>query len=565
VAQLYPKISKREWVGYWVDQHGRRLVSEEDCYEAFSNLPDDWFVIHTTSWQQRTGTFQADGEVDFILMNPSEGIFFCEVKGGDIRIAEGVWYQSDQHGPKRGIERKLPKTPIEQVVRSKYAILRFLKANLPKSTVDENSLRKLLGHFIVLPGIEIPEELLGADAPRVLCLDSNDLRSVNEKISAISNHYGFEAFEESLAKKILRLLVPTREFKTVRTRFIGEDIKVVKEAINQLTDDQFNILESLKENKRALIKGTAGTGKTVLATEKARQLAELGFQTLFVCFNKPLSVEIEKKLSAFEVTVKTFHQFCLDIIEEADLTGEIEDLPKDDEYWRETLPLYLEEAADKLNFKFGAIVVDEGQDFHEHWFDSLQTVLDKDEGGQFYIFADESQNIYKRSNNLEESNLVRFTLSHNVRNTEEIAEKVRNIFGHTSSREGVKGVNPTFTEVSNDDQISKKMRKKIAELLKDPSLKSEQIILLCDETKRREQFEKDFEIDENLSEVEISTSSIKRFKGLEEDIVFLVLPADSSDPAQLKTHAYVGMSRAIFGLHIYGSKEDKKIINWNAT
>ena len=160
MAQLYPKISKQEWVGYWVDQHGRRLVSEENCYEAFSDLPDDWFVIHTTSWQQRTGTFQADGEVDFILMNPSEGIFFCEVKGGDIRIAEGVWYQSDQHGPKRGIERKLPKTPIEQVVRSKYAILRFLKANLPKSTVDENSLRKLLGHFIVLPGIEIPESSL---------------------------------------------------------------------------------------------------------------------------------------------------------------------------------------------------------------------------------------------------------------------------------------------------------------------------------------------------------------------------------------------------------------------
>ncbi len=563
MAKLHPEISDQEWIGYWTNKKGQRLHSEEICYKSFSDLPDTWSVIHTTGWQEKTGQFQADGEVDFILVNNSEGIFFCEVKGGEIRIEEGVWYQADLYGDKAGEERKLPKTPIEQAVNSKYAILRFLKNNLPKSAVGRNNLRTYLAHFIVLPGVELTDENLGADAPRVICLDSNDLNYINEKISAISTHYKLKPFDKSLAKRVINLLVPTRQFRSARTRFIGDDIEIIKEAINQFTEVQFDILESLKENKRALIKGTAGTGKTVLAIEKARQLAELGFQTLFVCFNKPLSVEIEKKLIGHEVTVKTFHQLCLDFIDEANLTKEIKDLDKDNEYWQEILPLYFEEAAEKLNLKFGAIIVDEGQDFAEHWFDALQTVLDEDEGGQFYIFADENQNIFERSNNLDTSNLVKFTLTQNVRNTEEIAKKVRNIYGHTSSRDGIKGINPTFTEASNDEQISKKLRKKIAELLKDPSLSAEQIVLLCDETKRRKQFEKDLEEDENLNGVKILTSSIKRFKGLEEDIVFLILPSEPFDLSQLKTHAYVGMSRAIFGLHVYGSKEHKKAINWN--
>tara|TARA_B100000131_G_scaffold314738_1_gene352057 strand:- start:1401 stop:3098 length:1698 start_codon:yes stop_codon:yes gene_type:complete len=563
MANLYPKISKKEWFSYWKDSKGRRLYSEETCYQSFANLPDEWFVIHTTGWQEKTKNFQADGEVDFILINPSEGIFFCEVKGGEIRIEDGVWYQSDLYGENAGEERKLLKTPIEQAVNSKYAILRFLKANLPKSATDRNNLRKFLGHFIVLPGTKVHDENLGVDAPRVICLDSNDLEFVNDKMLAISDHYKTKTFDELLAKRIVKLLVPTREFESVKTRFVGNDIEIVKQAINHLTETQFSVLESLKENKRALIKGTAGTGKTVLATEKTRQLAELGFETLFVCFNKPLSEEIEKKLATYAVTVKTFHQLCLDFIEEANLIREIEDLPKDDEYWQQILPLYFEEAVEKLNSKFGAIVVDEGQDFCEHWFDSLQVALDEDEGGQFYIFADENQNIFERSNNLEESNLVKFTLSQNIRNTEEIAEKVRNIFGHGNSHEGVKGIDPTFTEASEDDQISEKMRKKITELLKDPTLSSDQIVVLCDETKRRTRFKDDFLVDENLSGVEIRTSSIKRFKGLEEDIVFLVLPAEPSSPVQLKTHAYVGMSRAVFGLHVYGSREDKKVINWN--
>ena len=581
MAKLFPEIPANEWKKYWTTSDNKRLHSEETCYKSFSELPDGWTVIHTTGWQDKTGEFQADGEIDFILVHVSKGVFFCEVKGGLIRIKDGVWFQASKFGKDAGKERKLRKTPFEQAMKSKRAIDSFLSENLPKSSQKDNPIIKYLGHFIALPGVEVEDEPLGADGPRVLCLDSKDLEVSTERMQAIADHYELQPPGESLATKIIKLLVPTREFKASRTRFRGEDIEIIKEAIQTLTQNQFETLESLKENKQALISGTAGTGKTVLATEKAQQLADLGFKTLFVCYNKPLSMEIEKKLSSSKAAVKTFHQLCFDVIEEAKrksekkdkedksdegLWSEVDDEEnkKHDIFWEETLPIHLQLAAEIVGTKYDAIVIDEGQDFMELWLKTLQEMLDEDEGGHFYIFSDEDQNIFNRTNNLKNSHFAKFSLRQNIRNTEQISNKVRNIFGHEKSLlEGIDGIEPIFYETANDDQISQKLMKKIEDILKDPSISEDQIIILCDETKRRERFANDTKSIARLKGTAIETSSIKRFKGLEEDIVFLVLPSNPPDTEYLRKHAYVGMSRAIASLHVFGTIEDKDVLNWD--
>ena len=564
MAKVFPEIPSEEWKKYWTTDDNRRLHSEETCYKSFRGLPSDWTVIHTTGWQNKTGEFQADGEIDFILINVSKGVLFCEVKGGLITIKDGVWYQADKYGKKAGKERKLVKTPFEQAVRSKHAISNFLKENLPKSAQGSEPIISHLGHFIALPGVEVGDDNLGPEGPRVLCLDSEDLQIVTEKVLAITEHYELNPPGESLTSKIIKLLVPTRYFKSSRTRFRGQDIEVIKEAIHALTQNQFETLESLKENKQALITGTAGTGKTVLAVEKARQLAEIGFSTLFVCYNKPLSMEIEEKLMPHGVTVKTFHQLCFDVIEDAKHADEIETLTRDEEFWQETLPMFFALAADEIGRKYSAIVVDEGQDFMELWLNALQGILDKEEGGHFYIFSDEDQNIFDRTNNLANSYFAKFSLRQNIRNTEQIASKVRNIFGHEKSlQEGVSGAEPIFYECTNDDEISQKLIKKINDLLDDSSLSDDQIIVLCDETQRRERFKKDLNSNNKLRGKSIQTSSIKRFKGLEEDIGFLILPSTHPPEDYLRKHAYVGMSRAIASLNVFGTKEDREILNWD--
>ena len=47
--------------------------------------------------------------------------------------------------------------------------------------------------------------------------------------------------------------------------------------------------------RRAAIVGGAGTGKTMLAAEKARRLASEGFETLLVCFNSPLAAMLAEE------------------------------------------------------------------------------------------------------------------------------------------------------------------------------------------------------------------------------------------------------------------------------
>ena len=48
------------------------------------------------------------------------------------------------------------------------------------------------------------------------------------------------------------------------------------------------MLDLLRRTRRAAIYGCAGSGKTTLAVEKARRLAEEGFCTLLTCYNKAL-------------------------------------------------------------------------------------------------------------------------------------------------------------------------------------------------------------------------------------------------------------------------------------
>src|SRR6185369_5475753 len=64
----------------------------------------------------------------------------------------------------------------------------------------------------------------------------------------------------------------------------GDDQKIML-----LTDEQYHILETFGQWKRLAIAGGAGTGKTLLAAEKARRLSNEGRTTLILCYNRPLA------------------------------------------------------------------------------------------------------------------------------------------------------------------------------------------------------------------------------------------------------------------------------------
>jgi DNA replication protein DnaC len=56
-------------------------------------------------------------------------------------------------------------------------------------------------------------------------------------------------------------------------------------------------MSGLKRNRRAIVYGGPGTGKTVLAVEQACRLSAEGFSVLLTCFNRPLAEAIGKTIA----------------------------------------------------------------------------------------------------------------------------------------------------------------------------------------------------------------------------------------------------------------------------
>ena len=75
-----------------------------------------------------------------------------------------------------------------------------------------------------------------------------------------------------------------------------------------------------------LMVGAPGTGKTLLALQKACMLEEQGRKTLLVCYNSPLGKRFRNILSGCNlVTAGSFHSICNQLARRADIDFEEDD------------------------------------------------------------------------------------------------------------------------------------------------------------------------------------------------------------------------------------------------
>ncbi len=70
-------------------------------------------------------------------------------------------------------------------------------------------------------------------------------------------------------------LVPTNNFM----------IEIKKISFKRLLQEQYVLLNYLAFQRTAVINGAAGTGKTMIAVEKAKRHAYVGERVLFLCYN----------------------------------------------------------------------------------------------------------------------------------------------------------------------------------------------------------------------------------------------------------------------------------------
>src|SRR5690606_31864100 len=169
--------------------------------------------------------------------------------------------------------------------------------------------------------------------------------------------------------------------------------------LRTLSPDQARILNATQAIRRASIVGPAGSGKSMLAAERARRLAKEGYRTLLVCYNQRLATDLRRELKHAPqpagMLVTTFHRGCEQLGSQAGALPEKPARPGQ-AWWDEVLPDALDAAIEaRPDMRFHATVVDEGQDFAARWLRSLDRLSESPGEDVLWVFHDPGQALFR--------------------------------------------------------------------------------------------------------------------------------------------------------------------------
>ncbi len=413
-----------------MESHGK--AAERVVFERLrAALPSPEFRLYPNAeWlgPMRQGGPARDGEADLVIANEESGILVLEVKSGaPSRDRAGRWWIGGH---------ELSRDPFDQARDSKHQLVRKLQAlpDWPPRTEPR------AGHAIALPDVDLASlppghALLGADAPRELVLDAEALETPEKTRRWIDRAYAYWIGDGTggfpLGPRGLRLLdeilAPTWSLhRLVRGRIEDDRTQLV-----EASREQALILNHTRNLRRLEIVGPAGSGKSMLAAEKARRLAREGYRTLLVCFNQRLATSLigdleeapapaPAALGGTGLDVTTFHRLCERLATRAGVLP-VRPTPIPQTWWDETLPAALQAAIEALpEMRYHAVVVDEGQDFEAGWLELLGKLLvDRDD--VFWVFHDPGQALL-RPDVAAGLGLERLELFENHRNPGSIAE-----------------------------------------------------------------------------------------------------------------------------------------------
>ncbi len=546
--------------GKFPHPHDPKKKAEGDTFAALKELDDDWMVFYEVRWQSKRFGKEGDGETDFVLAHPNRGLIILEVKGGrEIRQEDGKWVQVGHDGQ----SHVMGTNPFQQGELAKYALKKYLREKVAKFPEKGR-----IGHAAAFPGFRLDGDL-GIDAPRAIIIDKDDHKAIVPAVERIAKHWSpLQSFDSSQFKQLKQALAPSRSIKRHRT----DDVEDVKDQLIELTERQYEILRRLSGRQhRSLVVGGAGTGKTVLARQRAADLAADGFRVLLVCFNRPLGDYLESEFTVpiepaveggdvGEVMAGSFHAICRRI---ADAAGKLPPGEVDQAWWDEKLPSVVAEAAEQVGERFDAVIVDEGQDFRPEWFTALQLLLDEPDEGFFYVFADANQDIYRKD---WESPIdgAPYPLFENCRNTVQIAERVGLALGTDEKPLGHEGPKPSWGPAETNEQIGKKLTLILDNLLNKEGLSPEQVAVLA--TKKsivdglRGGEAAGWDLGDESDADTVLVETVHRFKGLERDAIVLILPELTSQ--EDRNLAYVGMSRPMVLLFLIGPESVREELGW---
>ena len=531
--------------------------AEAKVYRAIrDSCPKTYLVLFQIGWiATRENSGYSDGEIDFVICDPNRGFLVIEVKGGGISSnpETGKWFSTDRSGQEHPI-----KDPIKQALNAKHAIYRKLKKfnKLNEFPFASSS----SGHSVFFPDIKFNNSLIKPDCERQMIGTAENLSNMGEWIEKAFEFCSAD-YSKGPGSAGMELMKQTFGRPISANALTSSNIEAAEKRVLELTSTQSSLLSFIKSRRRAIISGGAGTGKTVLAVEKAKELAADGYKTLVTCYNRPLADFLRFNLASEEnISVLDVHQIAKRYIDAAnaatkrDLIEEIQGMHRGADLWDVIMPIALWDSAEFVETRFDAIVCDEGQDIPEDFWMPLQRILSDFDNSPFFIFRDENQDIFKRSTSsvFEE---IPFNLGINCRNTSEIhAYAYQNYRGPAVTAPNTSNIPVTNLTTRGIVEQSELITVQIRQMLTDPGISPSDIVVLISSAENSSRLKGElaqkkisnsvnWTANHRQSGNEVLIETVKRFKGLEARIVILWLDDGGISPIEGE-ELYVGSSRA---------------------
>ncbi|MFO1465374.1 MAG: NERD domain-containing protein [Steroidobacteraceae bacterium] len=545
--------------------------SERMVFQRFEReLPADWIVLHSLGLSGHS--HKVWGEADFVVLCP-RGVFVIEVKGGRVACKDGKWTVTSLDGAQTYMRNE---GPFEQARSAMIAV--------QKPIEEAGQFRDILfGYGVVMPFERF--EATGPEIEPAVLLDSRGFdRNLGFYIGRLATFWE-QSLNERRGRAVRQISRPELSVlrqllrPDVESNFcLASHLTGIERELIELTEQQRRLVRGMRNNPRTLVSGQAGTGKTVLAVDRALDLARGGKRVLLLCFNKLLARHLESGLAVEKggdrVTVRPIHAFYREVIARAGLLPRLEMAENERELFGRTYPLTFFEAACSTGVEeFDALVVDEAQDLLTRENLEAADVLVKGglATGSWHLFQDPLQNIYGKDSDtalgwLEDIGFARYELSENCRNTRQIATETGLVSGLDVSV-GVAAVGPPVKEVFYSDvtDFHRRLTESVRTLLAGGVGPRDMVILSA----RRQENSVLAGLDRvaNLeitpidaagdSKTAIHYSTMHAFKGLERKVVLAIDLVDLGNPKYAQLY-YVGLSRARTMLSVFIPEQSRR-------
>jgi hypothetical protein len=278
-----------------ISNSGEKETDKQLSVKADSD--EIFYVIHQMRLSSRFHRTQMAGECDFLVLTRL-GIMVIEVKGGII----GYGKQPDGGtGFYRLVKERTKETvdnPFLQVDGNSGAV---------KDYLSEKGLKNVfVGSMVCFPECEFDMRGIGEDdlwhrghelTLSDMILDSLERQTekyhTNEKRKGLARYVEWQEFDESDMKVICKELEP--EFDPSWNRSV---MRLNIEESDRRMKDGLDILHGLNDNKRLIVQGPPGSGKSTYAFDIILHLCRYeGKKGLYICWNELLAAEMKARLS----------------------------------------------------------------------------------------------------------------------------------------------------------------------------------------------------------------------------------------------------------------------------